>query len=175
MDVLGAAQTPMQQQQQAMLEEQQRKQKDPLSLQGKQNQDLVRDPEEDDMDRDAFLKLLITQLQNQNPLDPMDDTEFVSQMANFSSLEQMTNINENLESFLEQQNQEQFVSHSDMIGKEISWQAEVADGNGETTTETRTDIVQAVSFKDGETKLVVSANEKVSADEIKQVTLPHEE
>lgn len=51
-----------------------------------------------DLDKDAFLRLLITQLQNQDPLDPMEDREFIAQMAQFSSLEQMQNLNKTLES-----------------------------------------------------------------------------
>ena len=48
------------------------------------------------MGKDDFLNLLITQLQNQDPLNPTDSTEFTAQLAQFSSLEQLGNVNENL-------------------------------------------------------------------------------
>jgi Flagellar hook capping protein len=44
------------------------------------------------LDKDAFLKLMMVQLQNQNPLNPTDNTEYMNQMAQFSSVEQLSNI-----------------------------------------------------------------------------------
>lgn len=45
------------------------------------------------LDKDAFLNLLVTQMRNQNPLEPMDNTQFIAQMAQFSALEQAQNTN----------------------------------------------------------------------------------
>ncbi len=47
-------------------------------------------------DKTEFLKLLVTQLQHQDPLQPQDGTEFVAQLAQFSSLEQLIDINQNI-------------------------------------------------------------------------------
>ena len=46
----------------------------------------------DSLDKDAFLQLLVTQMQYQDPLDPQDNSEYVAQLAQFSALEQMTNM-----------------------------------------------------------------------------------
>jgi len=56
----------------------------------------TRDPNSE-LDRNAFLNLLITQLRHQDPLNPMDDRDFISQMAQFSTLEQMQNLNTTFE------------------------------------------------------------------------------
>ncbi|MBW2412846.1 MAG: flagellar hook assembly protein FlgD [Deltaproteobacteria bacterium] len=69
--------------------------------------------------KDDFLTLLITQLQNQDPLNPADSTEYTAQLAQFSSLEQLNNVNKNLEYMQLYQasiNNAQAVS---FIGKEI--------------------------------------------------------
>ena|SRR5689334_19107195 len=50
------------------------------------------------VNKQTFLQLLVTQIKNQNPLNPADGTQFLSQLAQFSELEQMINVNANLQS-----------------------------------------------------------------------------
>ncbi len=52
--------------------------------------------ETDELGRDAFLTLLVTQLQNQDPTSPMANEEFLAQLAQFSSLEQLQQMNQSL-------------------------------------------------------------------------------
>ncbi|MFY9227572.1 MAG: flagellar hook capping FlgD N-terminal domain-containing protein [Blastocatellia bacterium] len=51
-------------------------------------------------DQETFLKLLVAQLKNQDPLAPQDGTQFVAQLAQFSSLDQLININQQLAELL---------------------------------------------------------------------------
>ena len=62
-----------------------------------------------DLGKEDFLTLLVAQLQNQDPMNPEDATEFTAQLAQFSSLEQLFNINENMEDLaLAQQQSDRF-------------------------------------------------------------------
>lgn len=71
------------------------------------------------MGKDAFLKLLITQLQHQDPLNPADSTEFTSQLAQFSSLEQLSNVNDNLADLKLYQASSNNAQAVSFIGKDI--------------------------------------------------------
>lgn len=76
------------------------------------------------MTRDDFLKLLITQLQNQDPLKPLDNQEFAAQLAAFNSLDQLIGINEKLDTMQAKQLLLNQVGTASLMGKEI-----VASGN----------------------------------------------
>ena len=71
------------------------------------------------LDKDAFLKLLTTQLQNQDPLNPTDSTAFTAQLAQFSSLEQLTNVNETLNTLKLYQASSNNAQAVSLIGKDI--------------------------------------------------------
>jgi flagellar basal-body rod modification protein FlgD len=70
--------------------------------------------------KDAFLKLLVAQISHQDPLKPMDDTAFVAQLAQFSSLEQMMGVNTRLDSLASQQSGTTNASLASMVGKSIT-------------------------------------------------------
>jgi flagellar basal-body rod modification protein FlgD len=69
--------------------------------------------------QDAFLQLLVTQLQYQDPLDPMDDKEFVAELAQFSSLEQLTEINTGIDNLASIGETQQLMGAVNFIGKTI--------------------------------------------------------
>lgn len=101
--------------------------------------------------KNDFLKLLVTQLRYQDPLKPMDDTAFVSQMAQFSSLEQMQNMNTSTLT----------TQATQMIGKEIAWN----DENGNL----QDGIVSSVKMVDGQPQVMVGTT-GVALDKILTVT-----
>lgn len=74
----------------------------------------------DALGKDAFLKLLVTQLQHQDPLNPLDDKEFIAQLAQFSSLEQMSNIASGITALTEKTAAQDMLSAVNYIGKSVT-------------------------------------------------------
>lgn len=72
--------------------------------------------------KEDFLRLFTTQLRYQNPINPMDSTEFTSQLAQFSSLEQLFNISSQLKDMLLYQNSLQNTLTTNFIGKEVKYE-----------------------------------------------------
>ncbi|WP_343031314.1 flagellar hook assembly protein FlgD [Metabacillus lacus] len=114
--------------------------------------------------KDDFLKILITQLRNQDPLKPMEDKEFISQMANFSSLEQMTNMNRSLEQFLQFQKGNSLLQYADLIGKEVEWDDPAQQNLKNNGT------VAAVLMQSGSAVLELSDGTRIDALSVKKLS-----
>jgi len=102
---------------------------------------------EEELDRDAFLNLLMTQVQNQDPLEPVDNTDMIAQLAQFSSLEQMENLNSSFEQLSSTMAQQNFLSASSLVGRSVSAmspEGELIEGP-----------VEAVSMVDGKPRVRV--------------------
>lgn len=69
--------------------------------------------------QDQFLTLLVAQLQNQDPLNPADATEFTSQLAQYSQLEQLFNLNDSMEQLASAQNNSERLSALTLIGQDV--------------------------------------------------------
>ena len=89
-------------------------------------------------DLNRFLNLLVTQLKNQDPLDPMDSTEFTSQLVQFASVEQQINTNANIEKMLNLQQASQVADMVNFIGTTVEAKGNevpLEDGRAEFTYE----------------------------------------
>ncbi len=95
-----------------------------------------------------YMKLLVTQLQNQNPLEPMDNNEMASQLAQFSQLQQLESMNSNFANVLS--STERNYANS-LIGKEISFASENETGSRDITSGIVEEVINDV---DGEIILV---------------------
>src|SRR5690554_4010698 len=112
----------------------------------KQREGVQRDPSA--LGKDQFLQLLITQLRHQDPINPVEDKEFIAQLAQFSSLEQMQNLNTNLEDMMmAQQKLTALGQATQMIGKEV----ELLTKDGESLF----GLVTGVQFKNGWPEIIV--------------------
>ncbi len=112
--------------------------------------DLQTTKKDSSMGKDDFLKMLVTQLKYQDPLKPMEDKEFIAQMAQFSSLEQMQNMNATIVA----------TQATSMIGKKVQWM--------DREQVIQSGLVKAVNITDGTPKLVVGDN-IVPIDKVLQV------
>ncbi len=117
---------------------------------------------QNELDREAFLKLLITQLRHQDPLKPMEDKEFIAQMAQFSSLEQMQLMNKNLESVLESQ---KITDAASLIGRNIETTEDGQKIKGKVIEVVQEDSEIFVKVEDAEGEI-----EKINFNNIRSIT-----
>lgn len=96
-----------------------------------------------DMDKNSFLKILSAELSNQDPDNAKDSTQYISQMAQFTSMEQMANLNTTMSSF----------AANSLVGKGVTMKDLNSSG------EQYTGVVKAVTTKNGETTISVAVSE----------------
>ncbi|MFW6386415.1 MAG: flagellar hook capping FlgD N-terminal domain-containing protein [Bacillota bacterium] len=110
--------------------------------------------------KDAFFELLITQMKTQDPLDPMDDRDYLAQMAQFSSLEQMQNLND---SFADMSKLKNVSEGASLIGKTV--ESIEKDDDGEKSKDI-SGVVERIEMEDGETYAVLDNEQSVKVDDI---------
>jgi flagellar basal-body rod modification protein FlgD len=114
-------------------------------------EDMPKKADNGSMGKDQFLKLFVAQLQHQDPMNPMNDSEFMAQMASFSTLEQVTNLalaNER-------------TSTIGLLGRTVTYT--------DKDNVIHTGVVEKVTTKDGKQVLTVDGVDNVDPSTISQV------
>ncbi|MDC3414133.1 flagellar hook assembly protein FlgD [Aquibacillus sp. 3ASR75-11] len=130
----------------------------------------VRGSTSSSLGKDEFLKILMAQLQNQDPLKPMDDKEFISQMTTFSSLEQTMNMSSSIEQLVKSQTVSPVLQYSNLIGKKVTYPV-LNDETGK-VVDSKQGLVVAVSQKDGVALLELDGGDKIDVESITRVSEP---
>jgi flagellar basal-body rod modification protein FlgD len=100
--------------------------------------------------QDAFLQLFIAQLKNQDPMSPLEGSEFIAQLAQFSSLEQLTNLNS---SFADSLKFEQLLGAGNLIGKRAAYLDTASD------TGSSEGVISGTTINNGTTSVVIQNKE----------------
>lgn len=109
--------------------------------------------------KDQFLKILITQLQNQDPMQPMEDKEFIAQMAQFTSVEQLMNISTQMTAM-----NQSLGAVSGLIGKDITW-------TDSTTDQPKSGNVESIVVSSG-VQYAVVGKDRVALTDVTQIKNP---
>ncbi len=104
-----------------------------------------------------FMKLLITQLRTQDPTKPLDDKEFIGQMAQFTSLKQMNELSDNFKNLTKEFS---FTKAVNLVNKTVTW----TDDSGKSSS----GIVESIKVKNGDTYLNIGGIE-ISLSQIQEV------
>ena len=146
-----------------------------------QNQAKAKDKKNDALGKDAFLKLLVTQMKYQDPLDPQDNSEYLSQLAQFSALEQMTNVSkglENVSKIVDNINSSVLIGQlSGMIGQPVQWNSVVMgddkkplkNSDGTVKTQSYEGKIIGVSITDGQPSVIAEVNGQTHQVQVSEI------
>jgi flagellar basal-body rod modification protein FlgD len=121
------------------------------------------DKDKNVLGKDAFLTLLVTQLRNQNPLEPLSNTEYIAQMAQFTSVEQLMNLASEMSAL-----RHNLGIASSLIGKVVEW-VEMDQVTGQPVT--KRGVVDSIVVRDGE-PLAKVGDRELALDMITSMSLP---
>ncbi|WP_338754005.1 flagellar hook assembly protein FlgD [Bacillus sp. FJAT-52991] len=122
--------------------------------------------------KDDFLKLLMVQLQNQDPLNPMEDKDMIAQMATFSTLEQQINMTAAIEELVQVQYASQMIGYHSFVGKEIKWHKIEADQDKPDEPPVvieGTGKIVSVQFKEGGVEFTLEDGTKLEPGNISEI------
>jgi flagellar basal-body rod modification protein FlgD len=111
------------------------------------------------LDKNAFLMLMMSQLKNQDPLNPSDPTQYVSELAQFTSLEQETNIAQTSSTQAAEQNN---VSALSLLGHTVTYT--------DSTGATQTGLVQKVDFTSSGPSLTIAGKTGITPSSVTEVS-----
>ena len=115
--------------------------------------------------KDSFLQLLVTQMQNQNPLDPQDNSEFVAQLAQFSSLETMQNLSTSVDAIGGMYQSSQALQASSLVGHSV-----IVD-SGSTNVDTTTGMTGQVVLPSTSTVTSVKVYDSTGTNVVREIDL----
>lgn len=123
------------------------------------------------LDKDAFMKILVAQLGNQDPTNPMKDNEFIAQMAQFSSLEQTMNLARAFDRFADAQNQSQLIQYNSFMGQEIRWHevTDKKDEEGNPVINEGTGVIQSLKYVNGSVVFTLADGKELTPGNISEV------
>jgi flagellar basal-body rod modification protein FlgD len=126
---------------------------------------ITRENKGDTLGKEDFLKLLVAQLTHQDPTNPMQDTEFVTQLATYSGLEQQMTMNKNLETLIAANTATTAASAVSLIGKVVGYIGE--DGT------TKAGQVSFLDIVDGQVNLYLTDGTYIPFSSVEQIGAPY--
>jgi len=93
--------------------------------------EFVQPGDKTNLGKDAFLKLLVAQMENQDPLNPQSNEEFIAQLSQFTQVEQLLNLNENFDSLYMAMNSVNNTSMTQLLGKDVVYVGDEIGYSGE--------------------------------------------